>query len=53
MRSHLLFVAPLLTGLQACWISSAELDERFAELTDGDGDGYAGLEYGGDDCDDV
>jgi len=44
--------APLAIGLQACWISSEELDERYAELTDGDGDGYPGLEYGGDDCDD-
>jgi hypothetical protein len=42
---------PLL-ALPACWVTDAEVDARFAELTDADGDGYQDRAYGGDDCDD-
>ncbi len=39
--------------LHGCiWVSDDQIEARFAELTDADGDGYQDAAYGGDDCDD-
>jgi hypothetical protein len=46
MAAWLLLVAGCL------WVPSGELDVRWAELIDADGDGYDDQAYGGDDCDD-
>ena len=51
MRTFL--CALVAAGLPACiWVSDGDLDERFAELTDADGDGYQDALHGGNDCDD-
>jgi hypothetical protein len=51
MRAFLLLLPAL--ALPACiWVADTEVDERFAELTDADGDGYQDVAFGGDDCDD-
>jgi len=50
---HKLLPALLALSLPACiWVSDAEVDDRFGELTDADGDGYQDALYGGNDCDD-
>jgi hypothetical protein len=51
MRSPLCALAIL--GLPACvWVTDADVDARFEELTDADGDGFQDEAYGGNDCDD-
>ncbi len=51
MRTLLCALAIL--GLPACiWVNDADVDARFEELTDADGDGFRDEAYGGNDCDD-
>ncbi len=42
-----------LLTLSAClWVSDEEVTDRYDELTDADIDGFVGVAWGGDDCDD-
>ncbi len=45
-------VIPLLLLTGCLWVSDERYDERWEDLTDVDGDGFASADYEGDDCDD-